>query len=333
MAADSMLGQYRDRKVMITGGAGFIGSNLARRLLDLGARVTVVDSMIPGHGGNLFNLTGIEDKIRINYSDVRDTQSLSYLIRGQDYLFNLAGQVSHTDSMEDPYTDLDINAKSQLAIVETCRRHNPEIMVVFASTRQLYGRPAYLPVDEEHPINPVDVNGVNKRAGEQFHLLYNNVYGIRTTCLRLTNTYGPRQMISSAKQGFIGFFFGLVVQGKPISIFGDGTQVRDFNYVDDAVEALLIAGACPDCRGRVYNLAGERMNLKDLVELMLRLNGSGEYSLVPFPEERKRIDIGDFYGDCSKFTNATGWRPLVGLEEGIGRTLDFFRANHEHYLG
>jgi len=323
---------YRQRSILITGGAGFIGSNLARRLVELSGRVTVVDSMIPDHGGHLFNLTGLEDRIRVNFCDVRDIHALGYLVQGQDFLFNLAGQVSHTDSMVDPFTDLEINSRSQLAIVETCRRHNPDITIVFASTRQIYGRPAYLPVDENHPINPVDVNGINKWAGEQYHLLYHKVHGLKTTCLRLTNTYGPGQLIRHPKQGFIGWFIGQIVRGEEIKIFGDGRQMRDFNYVDDVVEGLLAAGARRSCLGQCYNLGGERMSLIDLVRLLIELNGSGSYQLVPFPEERQRIDIGNFYGDYSLFNQATGWQPRTSLKDGLAKTLAYYHANLTHYL-
>src|SRR5437667_1282866 len=231
---------FTGRKVLITGGLGFIGSNLARRLVDLGARVTLVDSLIPEYGGNLFNIAGLEDHVQVNISDVRDQHSMRYLVQGQDYLFNLAGQTSHIDSMEDPYTDLEINCLAQLSILEACRQHNPGIKVVFASTRQMYGKPDYLPVNEDHLLRPVDVNGINKMAGEWYHILYNNVFGIAACALRLTNTYGPRMRVMDARQTFLGIWIRLLLEHKPFEVW-EGAQLRDFTYVDDAVEALLLA--------------------------------------------------------------------------------------------
>ena len=215
-----MFESFEDKQVLITGGAGFIGSNLARKLIDLRAKVTIVDSLIPIYGGNLFNLEDIKDKLTINITDVRDPYAMSYLVKGKDYLFNLAGQTSHLDSMTDPRTDLDINASAQLSILEACKQHNQGIKIVFASTRQLYGKPEYLPVDESHPIQPVDVNGINKLAGEWYHLLYNNVYGIRACALRLTNTYGPGMRVRDARQTFLGIWIRNLIEGKPIQVFG-----------------------------------------------------------------------------------------------------------------
>ena len=291
---------YKGKKVLITGGVGFIGSNLARRLVALSARVTLVDSMIPAYGGNLFNISDIREQVTCNFSDVRDPHSLAYLVQEQDFLFNLAGQTSHLDSMTDPHVDLDINAKAQLTILEACRVGNPKIKVVFASTRQLYGRPDYLPVDEAHPIRPVDVNGINKLAGEWYHLLYNNVHGVRACALRLTNTYGPGMRVRDAKQTFLGIWIRLLIEGKSIKVFGDGKQLRDFNYVDDCVDALLLAGANDRANGKVYNLGSkEIINLADLAKLMASSTAGGTYELVPFPPERKVIDI----GDCLLYTS------------------------------
>lgn len=324
---------FRGKHVLITGGLGFIGSNLAHRLLELGADVLILDSLIPEYGGNVFNVHGIEDRLRINIADMRDEHGLRYLVQGQDIIFNLAGQVSHTDSMADPYTDLEINARSQLSLLEACRHGNPTAKVVFASTRQIYGRPAYLPVDERHPLQPTDVNGINKLAGEWYHIVYNNVYGLRTVSLRLTNTFGPRMRIRDARQTFIGWWIRQLLEGQTLQIFGDGLQVRDFNYIDDVVEALLMVAAHEVADGQIYNLGGdEPINLINLARLMIEVNGDGEFELKPFPDDRKRIDIGDFYGDYRKIRSKLGWRPQVGLREGLNRTMDYFRANLDHYL-
>lgn len=323
---------FYGKRVLITGGLGFIGSNLARRLVMLGARVTLVDSLIPTYGGNLFNIEDIREQIICNISDVRDPHAMAYLIQDQDFLFNLAGQTSHMDSMSDPQTDLSINATAQLSILEACRRSNPGIKIVFASTRQLYGKPEYLPVDEKHPIRPVDVNGINKLAGEWYHLLYNNVYGIRACALRLTNTYGPGMRVKDARQTFLGIWVRLLIEGKPIKVFGDGLQLRDFNYVDDCIEALLLAGASDNVNGKVYNLGStEVIGLKSLAEMMVDLGYGGTFELVPFPPERKTIDIGDYYGDFSLITEELGWQPKIGLREGLQQSVAYYQAHRRHY--
>ncbi|MGA9347287.1 MAG: NAD-dependent epimerase/dehydratase family protein [Anaerolineae bacterium] len=323
---------FTAKHILITGGLGFIGANLARRLVDLGAHVTLVDSLIPEYGGNLFNIAGIEDKVRVNISDVRDEHSMKYLVQGQDYLFNLAGQTSHLDSMQDPYTDLEINCRAQLYILEACRKYNPDIRIVFASTRQIYGKPDYLPVDERHLLRPVDVNGINKMAGEWYHILYNNVYDIRACALRLTNSYGPRMRVKDARQTFLGLWIRLLVEGKPFEVW-DGQQLRDFTYVDDAVDAFLLAATSEAANGKVYNLGGDGViSLKELADLLVEINGAGEYPVRSFPPDRKRIDIGDYYADDSRIRSDLGWEPKVALRDGLARTLAFYREHLEHYL-
>jgi UDP-glucose 4-epimerase len=329
---DELEKSYRDKNVMVTGGLGFIGSTLAIRLAELGARVIVVDSLIDEYGGNLFNLHGYEDRIRINIADVRTASTMNYLVRGQHYIFNLAGQVSHLDSMEDPYTDLEINCRSQLSILESCRKFNPDLKIVFAATRQQYGKPQYLPVDERHLMMPTDVNGINKIAGEMYHLLYNNVYGIRACSLRLTNTYGPRMLVKHNRQGFVGVFIRQAMSGEEIRIFGDGKQRRDFNYVDDVVDAFLLAGADERANGEAFNLGGaEVFNHLDFVKTLIEVAGSGSYRLTPFPENKKKIDIGDYYGNYEKFRALTGWEPKVRLREGLEKTVAYFRQHKMHY--
>src|SRR4051795_1229617 len=246
--------RYGGSRALVTGGLGFIGSHLSKALVDLGAEVTIVDSLIPEYGGNLYNVREIADRVRINLSDVRDPWSIRALVEGQDYIFNLAGQVSHIDSMEDPETDLDINCKAQLSLLEACRRHNPTAVVVFAASRQQYGRPQFVPVTEEHPLTAVDVNGINLIAGEAYHLLYNDVYGIRAVSLRLTNTYGPHILMKHGRQGFITTFIRLALEGKDIQVFGDGSQLRDFTYVSDAVDSFLAAGVTDSTYGKAFNV-------------------------------------------------------------------------------
>jgi UDP-glucose 4-epimerase len=326
-------GFYRDRRVMVTGGLGFIGSNLARQLVGLGADVVLVDSLHPDYGGNRFNIRDIDDRVRVELTDIRDEAAMDALVRGQAIIFNLAGQVSHIDSMRDPYSDLDINCRAQLSILEACRKNNPEVRIVFAGTRQVYGKPDSLPVDERHPVRPVDINGINKAAGEQYHLVYHNVYGIRASSLRLTNVFGPRQLIKHDRQGFIGWFIRLAMEGREIQVFGDGSQLRDFVYVDDATDAFLRAGAMDGCDGHVFNVGGDRpVSHRDLVNMLIDVAGSGSVRFVEWPVEKKRIDIGSFYSDSTRFRTATGWSPGVALRDGLDRTIAYYREHLAQYV-
>ena len=324
---------FQGSRVMITGGLGFIGSNLAIALVDLGAEVLLVDSLIPRYGGNLFNIEPVRSRVNVNVADVRDEHSMRYLVQGQDYIFNLAGQVSHLDSMEDPYTDLEINCRSQLTILEACRHHNPGVKLVYAGTRQQYGKPDYLPVDERHLMHPTDVNGVNKMAGEWYHIVYNNVYGVRACSLRLTNAFGPRMRIKDSRQTFLGWWLRLLIEGREIEIYGDGSQLRDLNYVEDVVHAFLLAAAREEANGQVFNLgAPEPISLRDLAALMVEVGGKGSWRLIPWPEERRAIDIGSYYGDYTRARETLGWEPRVSLAEGLERTIAYFEANLEQYL-
>ncbi|MFA5164070.1 MAG: NAD-dependent epimerase/dehydratase family protein [Candidatus Omnitrophota bacterium] len=325
-------GFFRGKNVLITGGMGFVGSNLAIALVSKGAKVTLVDSMVRDTGGNLFNIKDIAEKVLINFSDVRDEHSMNFLVRGKDIMFNLAGQVSHIDSMVDPYTDLDINARSQLSILEACRKYNPGIKIVYASTRQVYGKPEYLPVDERHPLNPVDINGVNKLAGEWYHVLYDSVYGIKSVSLRMTNTFGPRLLMKHSRQGFIGWFVRQVIEGKEIRIFGDGQQLRDLNYIDDVVDALLICAENDGLNGKIFNLGNHPpITLEEIAKLLIKINRGGKYRLIPFPKESRKIDIGHYYASFDKFRDATGWEPKVGYEEGLRRMMAYYKKNIKHY--
>jgi UDP-glucose 4-epimerase len=326
-----MLSQFDGKRVLILGGMGFIGSNLAIRLLELGAKVTIVDSMLPQFGGNLTNIEEIDEKVSVNFSDIRDRYSLNYLVKDMDIIYSVAGQTSHIESMTDPFTDLDINCVSQLAILESCRQFNPRASLVYASTRQLYGVPQYVPVDEKHPTNPVDINGINKLAAEMYYTLYSRIHGLKTVSLRLTNTYGPRQHLRGNKQGFAGIFIRKAIQGEKIQIFGDGKQLRDFNYVDDVVDAFLVAADNEELNGGAYNLgASPYYSLIDFVEILHR-HCEFEIEIIPFPDDHKRIDIGDYYGDYGLFKSKTGWEPKVSLEDGVQRTLEYFTNRKEKY--
>ena len=322
---------FSDKQVLILGGMGFIGSNLAKRLVEEGAQVTLIDSMLDQYGGNLANVEGFRDKLEINYSDIRDTHSLAYLVRDMDIIYSMAGQTSHIESMHDPFTDLEINCSSQLSILECCRKYNPDVEILYASTRQIYGRPQYLPVDEKHPIVPVDVNGINKYAAEMYYSLYHNVYGMRCTSLRLTNTFGPRQHLRDNKQGFVGIFIRLALNGQPIRIFGDGSQLRDFNYVNDVVDAFIMATGHSELYGEAFNLGhSDKHSLLEFVELLSQY-ADFPFETVPFPADHKAIDIGDYYADFSLFRAKVGWMPRFDLNQGLALTVAYFQEHGHKY--
>jgi UDP-glucose 4-epimerase len=324
-------GFYRHRKALITGGLGFLGSNLAQRLVQCGADVTLLDSLAPYGGGSHYNISAVRHQVTLHVADMRDPVALADHVRDQACIFHLAGHASHTASMRDPRLDLDCNCAASLNLVETCRRHAPRAELLYTSTRQVYGRPQRLPVTEDHPAIPIDVNGIHKLAAEQYHLLYDSVYGLRSTVLRLTNTYGPRQKISDDAQGVAAAFLRHALRGEPIELFAGGGQRRDFNYVDDVVDALLRAMSSPHCRGKVYHLGAERAHsLLEFVDILRELCDF-EVRCVPFPQDEKMIDIGDYYGDYSAFHKATGWRPITDLEEGLRRTIAFYREHQEGY--
>lgn len=324
--------RFAGKRCLVTGGLGFIGSNLALALASAGAHVRVVDALIPSHGGNPHNVADAARPIELVVSDIADAARTAPLLRDVEYVFNLAGQISHLDSMEDPLTDFDLNARAHLAFLETLRAVGGDPVVVYSSTRQLYGRPRYLPVDEEHPVQAVDVNGISQYAGEQFHLLYARVYGLRACSLRLTNVYGPRIRISPSRQGVLGVFLRRVLDDQTITVYGDGAQVRDFLYVDDVVEALLRAALCEAAVGAVFNVGHhETLSLRETAEIMTRVAGSGRVELVPWPRERAAIDIGDFVSDFGAARRVLGWEPRTAFADGMRQTIDFFRAHREWY--
>jgi UDP-glucose 4-epimerase len=329
---DSRFAGFRDARVLITGGVGLIGSALARRLVALGAEVLLVDSMVPEAGGNVANIADIRDRLRVNIADIRDREALRHLLAGQDFLFDLAAQTSHLDSMNAPEHDLAVNCAAQLQLLELCRALAPEITIVHAGTRQIYGRPQYLPVDEAHPLRPADVNGVNKMAGEAYHLLFHDVYGLNTRSLRLTNVYGPGMRIKDARQNFLGVWLRRALEGAAFELWG-GEQRRELLYVEDAAEAFLLAALSRETAGLALNVGGEApYTLLALAEALVRANGRGHFERREFPEERKRIDIGDFVTDDRRFRELTGWVPGVGLDDGLASTLDYYRRHLASYL-
>jgi len=329
--AESQLKVYSGASVLITGGLGLIGSAIARRLVALGAEVLLVDSMIPEYGGNLANIADIHDRVAVNIADIRGGYGLRHLLKGRDFLFNLAAQTSHLDSMSSPEVDLATNCTAQLQLLEACREVNPGIAIVHAGTRQIYGRPEYLPVDERHRLRPVDVNGVNKMAGEAYHLLYCDVYGIRTRSLRLTNVYGPGMRIKDARQTFIGIWLRRVIEDEPFEVWG-GEQHRDLLYVEDAADAFLYAAITPAAEGLALNVGGEAVSLAALAEALIAANDGGEYVIREFPAERRRIDVGDFLIDDSRFRSLSVWQPRVGIAEGLPRSLVYYRSRVASYL-
>ncbi|MBF0270630.1 MAG: NAD-dependent epimerase/dehydratase family protein [Magnetococcales bacterium] len=324
---------YAHRKVLITGGLGLIGSNLARRLVAMGAQVAILDVLLPGHGGNLFNIRDIRSEIALHIQDVRDPLALEACLPGQDIVFNLAAQTGHLESMIDPAMDCAINVGGQHLFLETCRRLNPQLRIVFASTRQIHGKPCYLPLDERHPVQPVDFNGIHKATAEYYHQLYHTVYGLEVTIIRMTNTYGCGMRIMDARQSFLGYWFRLLHEGRILPVFGDGEQLRDFNHVDDCVEALLLAGSCPEAIGKVYLLGGEEVvSLLDLARSMSSFTQQGGYELVPFPRDRQKIDIGSCYGNFSRIACELGWRPKIDLMAGLRSTINYYNCFYDHYV-
>lgn len=332
---DARLEKYRGRSVLITGGLGFIGSNLARRLARIGGvEITVVDSLAEELGGNLYNLEGIRDQVKLHIADLGDSCAVNHLVGGIDYIFNLAGSVSHVDSMRNPQRDLQLNCGIHLTLLEACRLFNPHTKIVFTSTRQVYGKPAYLPIDEHHRVQPMDVNGIHKHAAEMYHLLYQRAYGLPTVILRLTNCYGPRQQLRHNRQGFIAWFIRRAMDGETIELYGEGRQSRDLNYVDDVVDALLLSGLSEEAEGEIFNLGHhEVVNLREIADQLIELTARGTVVGVPFPPERQLTDIGNCNCSYKKIERVLGWRPRVDLKEGLRRTVEFYRQNRRHYWG
>jgi UDP-glucose 4-epimerase len=325
------LSELNGASCLVTGGLGFIGSNLALALVAGGARVAVVDALVPEHGGDRRNLGAAP--IPVTIAELGDRAAVVPLLRDADVVFNVAGQVSHLESMADPLRDLELNVRSHLAFLELAREVRPDVVVVHTSTRQVYGRPQYLPVDEEHPTAPVDVNGIDKLAGEQLHLLYASVHDMAISALRLTNVYGPRQCLSRDGLGFLPVFVRRAMKGEPIEVYGDGRQLRDCLHVDDVVRALALAAVAPDAAGQVFNLG--HPDALDLAEIARRVvaaaGGASNVSLVPWPGDHARIDIGSFRGDFSKAKRVLGWEPEIGFDAGMAATVAFYRE-HPWYL-
>lgn len=316
---------------MITGGLGFIGSNLAIKLIELGAKVTLLDALMPNFGGNKFNISPVKNKILFVEADMRDIKPVNKLVRDKELIFNLAGTLSHIDSMTNPLEDLDINCRAQLCLLEACRQFNRDVKIIFAGTRNQYGRALYLPVDEKHIQEPTDINGINSIAAEKYHFLYGRIYGIKTVSLRMTNTFGPRHQMKHHKQGVLNWFIRLLMDDIPVEIFGDGSQIRDANYVDDVVDALLLAAQSKKAVYQAYNLGGNPITLKGFVEAVIKILGRGEYKLVKFPNDRKSIEIGNYVADIKKISDELGWKTKVSINEGIKSTIEYYQKFKKYY--
>jgi UDP-glucose 4-epimerase len=323
---------YKNKKILITGGLGFLGSNLAVRLVNSGAKVTLLDAMLPLYGGNFFNVEEIKKKIKVIVADIRDKEKVEKAVKGKDLIFHIAAQTSHIDSMTDPFLDMDINCRGNIIFLESCRKFNPEVKIIYAGTRAQYGRVEYTPADEKHPFNPTDIYGVNKTAGEQYHFIYSRICGIRVASLRINNTYGPKHQMKHALYGILNWFIRLAMDGQAIKVFGEGNQLRDFNYAQDVVAAFLKAGESKNADGKIYNLgSGKPIKFIDLVKKIVEITGSGRIEYVPWPKDRKDIETGDYVASYEKIKNELGWQPEVSLEEGLKKTVEFYRKYRKKY--
>jgi len=322
---------FKNKKILITGGLGFIGSNLAIKLVELGAKVTILDALIPEYGGNKFNIFPIKNEIIVKIGDMRHPATIKQVAIDKEIIFNLAGTLSHIDSMMNPFTDLEINCRAQLCLLETCRKFNNKVKIVFAGTRNQYGKALYLPVDEKHIQDPTDINGINSIAAEKYHLLYNRIYGIKAVSIRMTNTFGPRHQMKHSKQGVLNWFIKLLMDGKTIRLFGDGLQIRDVNYVDDVVNACLTCAKSSKSVGEAYNLGGQAVTLREFVEKVIEILGKGRYKIVKFPKDRKSIEIGNYVADIKKIKEELGWQPKIAVEEGIRKTIEYYKQYRKYY--
>ena len=323
---------FEGKRVLVTGGLGFIGSNLTARLVGLGGKVTVMDNMMPRLGGNLFNVKEIADRIHINFSDVRDSHSMDYLVKDQAYIFHLAGQVNHVDSIRNPIQDLDINCRGTLVLLESCRKVNPEVKIIFAGTRGEYGSSVTLPVAEDHPTNPKGIYAVTYLSAEKMILVYQDVHKIQGACLRITNTYGPRHQMAHDEYGVLNWFIRKAIDDEPIPVFGDGRILRDFLFVDDLVNCFLKAATCKKAYGEVFNVGtGVPVNFVELAEKIVQIAGTGKVAFTEFTQERKEVEPGDYYTNISKIRRIVNWEPETSLEEGLRKTIAFYRKYKKEY--
>jgi UDP-glucose 4-epimerase len=323
---------FKGKKVLVTGGLGFIGSNLSAQLVRLGAHVAIVDNMMPRLGGNLFNVEEIADKVHINFSDVRDSHSMDYLVKGQEFIFHLAGQVNHVDSIRNPIQDLDINCRGTLVLLESCRKYNRGVRIIFAGTRGEYGSSVTLPVGEDHPTNPKGIYAVTNLSAEKMVLVYDDVHKIPGVCLRITNTYGPRHQMAHDEYGVLNWFIRKAIDDEVVPVFGDGRILRDFLFVDDLVDCFLRVATRDQAYGEVFNVgSGIPISFIELAKKIVKIAGSGKVTFTEFTQERKEVEPGDYYTDISKIKRLVGWEPKTNLEEGLRRTIEFYRRFKREY--
>ncbi len=323
---------FKNKEVLVTGGLGFIGSNLCIELVRLGARVTIVDNMLPRQGGNLFNIKDIAGEVTVNVSDVRNQLSMDHLVKGKDLVFHLAGQVNHVDSMKNPVQDLEINCLGTMVLLEALRHHNRDARVIFAGTRGEYGSSVKLPVDEDHPTNPKGIYAVTNLTAEKMVLVYDDIYKIRGSCLSITNTYGPRHQMAHDEYGVFNWFIRKALDDEEIPVFGDGRILRDFLYVEDLVDCMLKVAATDGAYGTVFNVGtGIPVSFFELAEKIVAIAGSGRTKFTEFTQERKEVEPGDYYADITRIKKITGWQPKTSLEEGIARTIDYYREHGGEY--
>lgn len=309
-----------------------IGSTIAHLAVHHGAGVTVLDAMLPLYGGNRFNLQGLQDQISFIQGDIRDLPLLERVVAGCDYIFSLAGQVSYVDSNTDPLLDLDINCKGHILMLEACRRVNPRAKLLFASSRFVYGRIEYNPVDENHPFNCLSIYGINKLAGEKYYRFYHEAYGLNTVSVRIANPYGPRQQMKHSKYGIVNWFVRLALEGKPLTIYGDGRQRRDYIFNEDLAEAAVLLALTPGTAGQVYNLGtGTGAQFLEMAHLVSEAVPGTEVRLVEWPADRYFVETGDYISEISRITQATPWRPRTTLAEGIARTVGYYREHRDKY--
>ncbi len=324
--------RLRGARALITGGMGFTGSNLAIGLVNAGSDVTIVDAMIPGYGGNLFNIAPIGSRVTVNFSDVRDVNVMNHLVRGQDFVFHLAGQVDHILSMSDPFPDIDINIKGTAVMMEALRRHNPSAKLIYTGTRGQYGAAVSLPVNEEAATNPKGIYEISNLTAEKIIQVYNDAHGIDAVLLRLTNIYGPRAQMRHPRYGVVNWFVRQAIDGATIKVFGDGKIRRDFLFIDDAVEAIMMSAVSPAAVGEVLNVGIDKpTDFIELADTLIEVAGSGRWEFSPFTPERKAQEPGDFYSDISKIRRLVGWQPRTALRDGLRQTVEFYRDHKAHY--
>lgn len=322
--------EYLGKNVLVVGGLGFIGSNLVHNLIKFGSNVVIADCLLPGHGGNLHNISGLEKLVEVHFTDIRDELGIKQLVKNKDIVFNIAAHSSHLDSVSNPLYDLDINCRGSLNLLEAVRESGNNSKVVYVGTRAQYGK-TNGKVDENHPMNPLEFYAAHKMLAERYHLIYHDLFGMRVTCLRVNNTYGPRSQMKHSRFGVLNWFIRQAMEGEEIVIYGDGSQIRDYNYISDVVDALMLAGIEDGMNGQVYNLGSEDpRTFLELVKMIIDRVGKGSYKHVDFPDSRKKIDVGDFIADISKI-KSFGWSPKISYEQGLDMTIDFYKSNKEYY--